>query len=64
MAVRVSTIVDALGIERFAVMGHSGGGPHALACAALLPERVRLAMPWLLALSGLRDRLTDRSRSG
>jgi pimeloyl-ACP methyl ester carboxylesterase len=21
-------------------MGHSGGGPHALACAALLPERV------------------------
>jgi pimeloyl-ACP methyl ester carboxylesterase len=22
------------------VMGHSGGGPHALACAALLPDRV------------------------
>src|SRR5262249_17222142 len=31
---------DALGIDRFAVMGHSGGGPHALACGALLPERV------------------------
>jgi pimeloyl-ACP methyl ester carboxylesterase len=31
---------DALGIERFAAMGHSGGGPHALACAALLPDRV------------------------
>lgn len=36
----VTAIADALGIERFAVMGHSGGGPHALACAALLPERV------------------------
>ncbi len=35
-----SAVADALGIERFAVMGHSGGGPHALACAALLPERV------------------------
>jgi len=36
----VSTIADALGIERFAVMGHSGGGSHALACGALLPDRV------------------------
>jgi pimeloyl-ACP methyl ester carboxylesterase len=36
----VSSVADALGIERFAVMGHSGGGPHALACGALLPERV------------------------
>ena len=26
--------------NRFAVMGHSGGGPHALACGALLPDRV------------------------
>jgi pimeloyl-ACP methyl ester carboxylesterase len=29
-----------LGIGQFAVMGHSGGGPHALACGALLSERV------------------------
>ena len=36
----VSAVADALSIERFAVMGHSGGGSHALACAALLPERV------------------------
>jgi pimeloyl-ACP methyl ester carboxylesterase len=36
----VASIADALGIERFAVMGASGGGPHALACAALLPDRV------------------------
>lgn len=33
-------VADALGIDRFAVVGHSGGSPHALACAALLPDRV------------------------
>jgi len=36
--------VDALGIGRFAVVGHSGGGPHALACAALLADRVVAAV--------------------
>ena len=36
----VSAVADALGIDRFAVMGHSGGGPHALACGAQMPERV------------------------
>jgi pimeloyl-ACP methyl ester carboxylesterase len=36
----VAAIADALGIERFFTAGQSGGGPHALACAALLPERV------------------------
>jgi pimeloyl-ACP methyl ester carboxylesterase len=36
----VATIADALGIDRFAVAGGSGGGPHALACAALAPDRV------------------------
>jgi pimeloyl-ACP methyl ester carboxylesterase len=39
-AADVSAIADALGIRRFAVMGHSGGGAHALACGALLSERV------------------------
>jgi len=39
-AADASSVADALGIDRFAVMGHSGGGPHALACGALLPERV------------------------
>ena len=38
-----AAVADALGIARFAVMGHSGGGPHALACAALLPGRVSAA---------------------
>lgn len=36
----VAQLADALGLSRFAAMGASGGGPHALACAALLPERV------------------------
>jgi len=36
----VVTIADFLGFERFGVTGGSGGGPHALACAALLPDRV------------------------
>src|ERR671923_836728 len=31
-AADVCAIADALGIERFAVWGISGGGPHALAC--------------------------------
>jgi pimeloyl-ACP methyl ester carboxylesterase len=40
----VTAVVDALGIRRFAVFGHSGGGPHALACAALIPDRVIAAV--------------------
>src|SRR5262249_48711562 len=36
----VRTIADALELDRFAVWGISGGGPHALACAALLPDRI------------------------
>lgn len=39
-AADVAAIADNLGLERFAVMGASGGGPHALACAALLHDRV------------------------
>jgi pimeloyl-ACP methyl ester carboxylesterase len=39
-AADVASVADALGLDRFAVMGYSGGGPHALACAAVLPGRV------------------------
>ncbi|MFI6449057.1 alpha/beta fold hydrolase [Kitasatospora sp. NPDC050543] len=39
-ALDVRTIADELGLADFAVLGRSGGGPHALACAALLPGRV------------------------
>jgi pimeloyl-ACP methyl ester carboxylesterase len=40
VAADAATFADALQLDRFAAMGHSGGGPHALACAALHPERV------------------------
>jgi pimeloyl-ACP methyl ester carboxylesterase len=33
-------IADQLGIGRFTVFGHSGGGPRSLACGALIPDRV------------------------
>jgi len=36
----VAAIADALGLDRFAVTGGSGGGPHALASGALLADRV------------------------
>lgn len=36
----VEELVDALGLGEFAVAGHSGGGPHTLAIAVHLPERV------------------------
>jgi len=39
----VEAIADELGLAKFAVVGRSGGGPHALACAALLPGRVTRA---------------------
>jgi pimeloyl-ACP methyl ester carboxylesterase len=39
-AADLDRIADALGLGRFAVMGASGGGPHALAATALLGDRV------------------------
>ncbi len=39
----VAAIVDSFGIDQFAVTGGSGGGPHCLAVAAQLPDRVTRA---------------------
>jgi pimeloyl-ACP methyl ester carboxylesterase len=36
----VAAVADQLELERFALIGVSGGGPYALACAALIPERL------------------------
>jgi len=41
--VDVLALADALGIDRFAVAGHSGGGPYAAACAFKIPSRVTAA---------------------
>jgi pimeloyl-ACP methyl ester carboxylesterase len=47
----VAALADALGVERFLVAGHSSGGPYAVACAALLRDRVLGAM----VLGGVTD---------
>jgi pimeloyl-ACP methyl ester carboxylesterase len=39
-AADVAALADELGIDRFGVSGGSGGGPHVLACTALLPDRI------------------------
>lgn len=39
-ATDVAAIADSLALDTFAVTGGSGGGPHSLAVAALLPDRV------------------------
>jgi pimeloyl-ACP methyl ester carboxylesterase len=36
----VAALADHLSVDRFAVMGASSGGPYAVACTALLPDRV------------------------
>ena len=38
-AADVAAVLDGLGARQFVTVGWSGGGPHALACAALLPGR-------------------------
>jgi pimeloyl-ACP methyl ester carboxylesterase len=40
VVVDTATVLDHLGADRCYVLGWSGGGPHAMACAARLPERV------------------------
>ena len=40
----VEALADHLGHERFVTMGWSGGGPHAIATAALLPQRCAAAL--------------------
>jgi pimeloyl-ACP methyl ester carboxylesterase len=37
-------VLDELGVGPFMVLGHSGGGPHALACAALISDRCQAAV--------------------
>jgi pimeloyl-ACP methyl ester carboxylesterase len=49
-------LADEFALERFAVIGVSGGGPYALACAARMPERVsRIALVGAIGLASRRD---------
>ena len=43
IAADTARVLDALGAARFVTVGASGGGPHALACATLLPDRCAAA---------------------
>jgi pimeloyl-ACP methyl ester carboxylesterase len=43
LAADAGAVLDHLGIDRASVVGHSGGGPHAIACAGLLPDRIEAA---------------------
>ena len=54
----VAQVADALGLERFPVVGFSGGGPYAAACAYALPERVTAC--GLLCALGPIDRFGTR----
>jgi pimeloyl-ACP methyl ester carboxylesterase len=47
----VLAIADALELEEFAVIGRSGGGPHALACAALIDEARLKSVAVLVSLA-------------
>jgi pimeloyl-ACP methyl ester carboxylesterase len=43
VAADTDAVLSALGVADFVTLGWSGGGPHALACAALMPDRCRAA---------------------
>lgn len=53
----VSDLAGALDIGRFAVVGLSGGGPHAQACAAAIPDRVTTAV--IVSGAGSREAALD-----
>ncbi len=40
----VVALADALGLEKFALLGNSGGGPYVAVCAARIPERITNAV--------------------
>lgn len=56
----VEAFADNVGIERFCVLGFSGGGPNALACAAVLGDRVRRTA----LVSSVAPRPSSARRSG
>jgi len=43
VAADVAAVLDALDADTFVAIGFSGGGPHSLACAAVLPGRCQAA---------------------
>lgn len=68
----VAALADHLGVGRFGVMGWSSGGPYAVVCAALLPDRVAGAgvvagvtdMAWPAAWDGFDENEAALMRMG
>lgn len=55
-----AALADALGLERFGIVGVSGGGPYALACALAMPDR----LTGVAVVSGLGGLVGDGARDG
>jgi pimeloyl-ACP methyl ester carboxylesterase len=57
----VVALADSLGLEQFAVLGNSGGGPYAAVCAARIPERLSTALivsgGWQMNLPEAKDNM-------
>ena len=64
----VAELADHLGVQKFAVGGESGGGPHALACAYALKDRVTVALvlssPSPTGFQGATDGMSMGNRLG
>jgi len=63
----ISALADHLNLDRFAILGYSGGGPYAAACALSIPERITRAgivsgtAPFVIP--GLADNINKDSRN-
>ncbi|MEZ0093923.1 alpha/beta fold hydrolase [Streptacidiphilus sp. EB129] len=76
-AADVAAVAAELGLTRYGVVGRSGGAPHALACAALLPDQVSRAaalislaprdapgLDWYDGMAGSNVRVYDTPQEG
>jgi pimeloyl-ACP methyl ester carboxylesterase len=62
-AADTAAILDAIGVDKFVTAGWSGGGPPALACAALLPGRC-LAAAVIAGLAPYSEAVSDSYEEG
>lgn len=63
----VSALADHLNLDRFAILGYSGGGPYAAACAVSIPERITktgiVSGTAPFVIPGLADNINKDSRN-
>ena len=63
-ALDVLDIADRLELKEFSIVGRSGGGPHALACAALIEDKRLQSVAVLVLEIALRRRRFPRRKVG